>query len=268
MLDKERISNINHNYMSIHAANILSVQVSKISLQELLHKISSIIDTRERAIITHVHVMGLNIAYETKWFRDFLNNSTLVYCDGMGVKLGSILLNDFLPNRFTLEDWFDDLAHLAETHQYSLFFLGNPPGVAKIAVEKIQHKYPDLKIAGTYHGFFDKNIDSIENKTVIKMINQAKPDILLVGFGMPTQEAWLAENWNQLDVYLAITCGALFEYVAEKLPRGPSWLTQNYLEWIVRIFISPRRYFLRYFKDNPKFIFRILKQRFTGKDHL
>ncbi len=81
---------------------------------------------------------------------------------------------------------------------------------------------------------------------MIEAINACQPNMLLVGFGMPVQEGWLNENWPRLNVNVAITCGALFEYLSGDLPRGPHWMTQNYLEWLARLAISPRRYAGRY----------------------
>ena len=78
---------------------------------------------------------------------------------------------------------------------------------------------------------------------------------------MPVQERWLIENWSGLKANVAITCGALFEYLSGDLPRGPRWMTQIYLDWLARLMISPRRYAWRYFRDLPFFTYRIAKQK-------
>jgi N-acetylglucosaminyldiphosphoundecaprenol N-acetyl-beta-D-mannosaminyltransferase len=114
---------------------------------------------------------------------------------------------------------------------------------------------------GTHHGYFDQDAASAENAAVIAAINAAAPQLLLVGFGMPRQERWLAENRARLTVNVALTVGALFEYVAGTLPRGPRWATEHYLEWLARWWLSPRRYTRRYLHDNPLFLARILRQR-------
>jgi len=36
--------------------------------------------------------------------------------------------------------------------------------------------------------------DSTKNEAVIEQINAVRPNILIVGFGMPLQERWLMEN--------------------------------------------------------------------------
>ena len=69
-----------------------------------------------RAMIAYVHVMGIRIACEQEWFRQFLNCADLLYCDGMGVKLGARLLGYDLPERFPLTEWIWQLAGLVETN--------------------------------------------------------------------------------------------------------------------------------------------------------
>lgn len=247
-----------------HTANILGVNVSLMRVEDVIERIGQIVAADQRAIITHTHVMGLNIAYDQAWFRQFLNQAELVYCDGMGVKLGARLLGYQIPQRFTLADWMDQFAASAEKQGYSFYFLGNPPEIAERAAGRLLEKYPRLRIAGCQHGFFNKAKGRPENEAVIAHINAVKPDVLLVGFGMPAQEKWVLENWDRLNIHIAMTVGAVFEYVAGDLPRGPHWMTDHYLEWLVRFFIAPGRYARRYLRDNPLFLYRLLRQKFFG----
>jgi N-acetylglucosaminyldiphosphoundecaprenol N-acetyl-beta-D-mannosaminyltransferase len=244
--------------------NILGVAIDPVQIDDVLEIIQEIIHSDRRAIITHVHVMGLNLAYENTWFRDFLNQSNLVYCDGMGVLFAAKVLGSPLPQRLTLADWMDRLAALCEKEGYSLFLLGNPQGSPQRAAAHLTQQFPGLGICGTQHGYFNKTLLHPENEAVVNLINAAKPDILLVGFGMPAQEKWLLENRDRLEAKVAITVGALFEYIGGDLPRGPKWMTQNYLEWFFRLIHDPRRYARRYFYDNPVFIYRLLKQKLFG----
>jgi N-acetylglucosaminyldiphosphoundecaprenol N-acetyl-beta-D-mannosaminyltransferase len=161
-----------------------------------------------------------------------------------------------------LADWVWQLAEIAAVEGYSIYLLGNPPGVAQNAAYRLQNRFPGLEIKGFKHGHFDKSPESSHNQAILTQINALHPDILMVGFGMPAQEHWLAQNWDALNVRVAITVGALFEYISGDLPRGPSWMVQNYMEWLFRLITSPRRYFKRYFRDNPLFLFRLLQHKF------
>jgi N-acetylglucosaminyldiphosphoundecaprenol N-acetyl-beta-D-mannosaminyltransferase len=169
-----------------------------------------------------------------------------------------------IKERYTLADWIWELAGLAAEKSFRLFLLGNPPGVAEKAAQNLTRRYPTLQIAGVQHGYFEKSALSSENEGVVAEINRLQPDILLVGFGMPVQERWMDQNWPQLEVHVAITCGALFEYLSGDLKRGPRWMTDHYLEWLARLLISPRRYLGRYMRDLPLFFYRLTKQRLNG----
>lgn len=245
--------------------NVLGVAIDALRLEQVLERICQVIDVRQRLLIMHTNITGLNIAYEQAWYREALNAADLVFCDGMGVKLGARLLGQDIPQRFTLADWMWPFAELAAKRGDTLFLLGNPLGVAERAAARLRQRFPTLRVGGTQHGFFDKTPGSQENEAVIQRLNACQPDIVMVGLGMPLQEKWLHENWPRLDVKVAITCGALFEYLAGDLRRGPQWMTDHYLEWLARLLISPRRYTRRYLRDNPLFLYRVLKQKFAGE---
>jgi N-acetylglucosaminyldiphosphoundecaprenol N-acetyl-beta-D-mannosaminyltransferase len=213
------------------------------------------------AVIANVNVHCLNLTYRNRWLRDFLNNASVVFCDGAGVVLGARILGDRLPGRITPADWIERLAEIAAQRGFTLFFLGSRPGVADKAAARLRERFPNLRIAGTHHGYFDKTPGSAENEAVIQQINAARPHILFVGFGMPLQERWLADNWERLDVNVAFTCGALFDYVSGELRRSPKWMNDHGLEWLGRLIIEPRRLWRRYVIGNPLFLWRVVKQR-------
>jgi N-acetylglucosaminyldiphosphoundecaprenol N-acetyl-beta-D-mannosaminyltransferase len=249
---------------SLKSIKLLGVKIHLATVEDVLRYIEESLGGDNKTLICHAHVMALNLAYEQLWFRNFINSANLVYCDGMGVRLGARILGyPELPPRFTLADWIWTLAEFAAERDYSLFFLGNPPGSAQKAASRLQQTFPDLRVVGTHHGYFNKSANSPENQEVLFEIEAAHPDILLVGFGMPVQERWIYENWGAITARLVFPCGAIFEYVAGDLKRGPSWMTNNYMEWLARMIISPQRYITRYFRDNPKFLWRILMQKFS-----
>ena len=101
------------------------------------------------------------------------------------------MLGYAIPQRFTLADWMDTLVALACRRRFSLFFLGNPPGAAERAARHLRQRCPGVEIVGTQHGFIDKTPSSAENQALLREINAACPNILLVGLGMPAQERWL-----------------------------------------------------------------------------
>ena len=216
---------------------------------------------RRGGVVLNVNAHCLNLCYGDPALRRFFNAADLVFCDGAGVRLAAKILGGHLPERITYADWLPRLASFAESEGLSLFFLGARPGVAENAARRLRGTHPTLKVVGVRHGFFDRVSGGPENEAVVAEINAASPDVLLLGLGMPLQERWLMENLGRLNVGVALTGGAVFDYASGGLRRGPRLLTDNGLEWLARLLVEPGRLWRRYLLGNPLFLARIVRQR-------
>ena len=241
--------------------NILGVGVNSLLVSELHQHLLDAVQQKLHIQVLHANVYGLNLAYQHRWLRQYLNKADIVFCDGAGVILGARLLQKYIPTRITYADWMWQLAEFGEEHELRFFFLGAKPGIIEQAKVHLLSRHPNLKISGYHHGYFDKAADHPDNTAVIQKINDAKPHILLVAFGMPLQEQWLRQNWSQIDANVALTGGAVFDYISGNLTRAPQWMTDNGLEWLGRLLIEPRRLWQRYIIGNPLFLWRVLKQK-------
>ena len=235
---------------------MLGTEIDALSLDQLLFAIRDCIENDRLVVMSYVNIHTLNIAYETRWFRDFLNASYLTFCDGVGVKLAARLIGQNLQHRFTPPDFMESICEFASRHTWKVFFLGAKPGVAQRAADKLMVSLPGLQIR-THHGYFDKAVDCPENQEVVEQINQFQPQILVVGFGMPVQEKWILENIARLRINIAFPAGALFDYLSGEVPRGPRWFTDHGFEWLSRLVIEPRRLWKRYLIGNPLFFWRL-----------
>jgi N-acetylglucosaminyldiphosphoundecaprenol N-acetyl-beta-D-mannosaminyltransferase len=249
---------------SFENTSILGVRVDLISLDDLLRYVMLMVHGQRKTIISYVNVHAVNIAYELGWFKEYINHSQVVFCDGFGVKWAANFLRRKEINRLTPPDWFDRLAGMCAENGISMFFLGTRQDVIEKAAAFIIKKYPRLKIVGAQHGFFDKEPLSSENQEVLARINMLRPDILVVGFGMPAQEKWISENWGDLQVKVAVPVGAMFDYMAGEVKRAPRWMTDNGLEWFGRLLIEPGRLWRRYIIGNPLFLWRIFIHHILG----
>jgi N-acetylglucosaminyldiphosphoundecaprenol N-acetyl-beta-D-mannosaminyltransferase len=242
--------------------SVLGVRVDLIGLDELIQYMVLIVREQKKAMIAYVNVHAVNLALQQPWFKNFINQSQVVFCDGFGVKWAAHFLHGKVLQRFTPPDWFGRLAAECTEHEITLFFLGTQQAVVERAASGLKEKYPLLKIVGVHHGFFDKEPMGAENLHVVAMINSVHPQLLVVGFGMPAQEKWILDNWDQLQVNVVIPVGAFFDYLAGDVVRAPRWMTDHGLEWLGRLVIEPRRLWRRYLLGNPIFLWRVLLQRF------
>lgn len=239
---------------------ILGVGVHSIPLADLLARIVATVAAGRREIVANVNAHALNLAVEVPTFRAFLNRADVVFCDGFGVRWAARLLGGGAPERYTPPDFLPQLAARCAERGYSLYLLGARPGIAERAAARLAADAPGLRV-GSHHGYFDFTTEGEENRRVVAAINDFRPDLLLVGLGMPLQERWLEENWGALTAAVALPVGAAFDYLAGEVARAPRWMTDRGFEWLGRLVVEPRRLWRRYVVGNPRFLWRVMMQR-------
>jgi N-acetylglucosaminyldiphosphoundecaprenol N-acetyl-beta-D-mannosaminyltransferase len=242
------------------SVNVLGVRIHDVSAEDIIGFAAGICGIHGKAIIANVNIHAMDIACERAWFRNFLNGCELVFCDGFGVSLASLFLGQGWIRRNTFPDWIGELMATAVEGNLSIYLLGARPDVIEKAAQTFRSRYPAVRIAGCHHGYFEKSLASPENLQVVEEINHIRPNILVVGFGMPLQEQWLLENWERLDVNVALPVGAAFDFIAGATYRAPRWITDHGLEWLSRLVIEPRRLWRRYVLEIPPFFWRVILQ--------
>ena len=241
--------------------NILGVWVDDIDAVGLQERISESIKAKKKEIFAYVNVHAVNIAWQNDRFREFLNCSSIAYCDGEGVRLGAKMLGTRISTRIALTHWVWPLCRWCEQNGHSVFFLGGSLDAVERAVQNVRSACPYLKIVGWQHGFFKKY--GAENDRVVEMISEAKPGILFVAFGMPLQELWISENIDSLQANAILPSGSMVEYAARTRRVAPIWMSRNGIEWLYRLCQEPRRLSSRYLLGNLLFLLRVVRQRAT-----
>lgn len=231
-----------------------------ISVEELFDILTSSSKQNKKNIVGNVNVKGINIAYEDDKFREYLKKCDWVTIDGVGISIGLRMLgyNPKKYHRFTCPDYLDALLTRLSEENLSIFFLGGEPQVSEKLEKKIKIKHPDLNFS-THHGYFKKS--GKENKEVINLINTFKPNILYIGFGMPLQEYWLLDNYDEINTNVFFPLGACIDFYTNTKFRGPKFITDNGLEWLIRLFTEPIRLWNRYVIGNPIFLLRVMKEK-------
>jgi N-acetylglucosaminyldiphosphoundecaprenol N-acetyl-beta-D-mannosaminyltransferase len=188
-------------------------------------------------------------------FRAVLQAADLNTPDGFGILLAARWLGTPLRGRVTGVELTLGLAQLAAMRGYRIFLLGAAPGVAEAAAAALVKRWPTLCIAGCYSGSPAPEHDEQQRQ----IIALAHPHILLVAYGHPRQELWIARNQPFLQVPLAIGVGGTFDYLAGKVPRAPRFIRQLGLEWVFRLVMQPTRW-RRIIDAVPLFLFTVLWQ--------
>ena len=196
-------------------------------------------------------------------YRRIINlHESLVYVDGMGIIYAQKILK--LPvakERIATTDLFPALFEKlnGEKSDLRVFLLGGEPGTAAKVQQKFLKKYPEARIVGTHHGYFDP----LESFNVINLINSLNVDILFVGFGNPKQEKWVHDYYDFLEATTFITCGGLYDYYSNNVKRAPVLMQKTGFEWLFRLVQEPRRLYKRYIFGNFKYILKVLQLKFA-----
>lgn len=189
-------------------------------------------------------------------FRQVLQQADLCIADGVGLLWAARWLGQPLPERVAGSELVYHLAALCASEGWRLFLLGAAEGVAAETAVIFQHKYPDLQIAGTYAG----SPDPAQNEAIVQLINTSRADMLLVAYGAPRQDKWIARNRHVLPtVRVAIGVGGSFDFVTGRAVRAPRWLQRVGLEWFHRLLREPWRW--RRMLALPRFVWAILWQK-------
>lgn len=169
----------------------------------------------------------------------------LTIADGYPIVLRSWFNRTRLPGRVAGSDMIVELAKLSAANGYRIYFLGGAPGVAQQAATKLQSMFPELQVAGCAAPPFRK-LDDAEQARLLSDIRSSRPDILLVAFGQPKGERWIAEHHQALGVPLSIQLGASFDFLAGTAKRAPKLWQWTGCEWLYRTLHEPKRLGPRY----------------------
>jgi N-acetylglucosaminyldiphosphoundecaprenol N-acetyl-beta-D-mannosaminyltransferase len=247
----------------IPKVSIANIPVTLFTVESLHEQVRQTILGPDKKMFLHANARLIELANTTEaWLVDFFNNRVdYVMCDGAGVQLAAKLTGQPVPQKIAYNVWFWSFARFLAQNNFTLYFLGSEDKTLLKAIARIQAFEPNVRIVGHHHGYFDKKKTSPQNKIVIDHINAVKPDVILVGFGMPFQETWVKENIADVQAKAFFTCGGAFDFFAGKNPVAPYIFRKFYLEWLFRFFLEPLRLFERAFTSNFRFLKAIWKTR-------
>lgn len=233
---------------------VLGLPVSAITYDQWLDLIGRWIAEDDERV--H-HVCTINpefvmIAQKDANFRHILSRCDLTVPDGIGLLFAARFLGMPLPERVTGSDGVPKIAERAALTGWKLFFLGAAPGVADKAADVLRARYPGVNIVATYGG----SPAPEQEAGIVERINASGADILLVAYGAPEQDKWIARNMPRLRVSMAMGVGGTFDFIAGIIPRAPLWMQRLGLEWLYRLYLQPWR--IRRMMRIPQFMLAVL----------
>ncbi|MFN4032221.1 MAG: WecB/TagA/CpsF family glycosyltransferase [Fimbriimonadales bacterium] len=236
---------------SLQEAQILGVRVHRVRMAEALERIERLIHRREPSLVITADANAILLALEDMEFRALFERASLITADGAGLLWAGRRLGQPFPERVSGVDLVAQLTRLSRQKGYRLYFLGAAPSVAERAAQNLLAKYPNAQIVGVQHGYFQPT----DEPAIVAQIAAARPDVLLIGMGMPRQEKWAWAHRDALGVPVMIGVGGSFDVYAGVVRRAPRWMQRTGCEWLWRLIQDPRK--IRKVRNLPRFAWQV-----------
>ncbi len=238
---------------------VLGVKIHPVTLAQTIATLEELVETEGRYHVVTVNPEFVMTAQRHKEFLAVLNGATLVLPDGGGVVWAGRFFGQRVSERVTGVDVVERFAAASAGRRRRFFLLGAADGVAERVGKILEDKFPGIVIAGTYAGS-PRPEDAGE---ILSRIREARPDVLLVAYGSPNQDLWIARHRAQLPVPVCIGVGGTFDFIAGVVPRAPAWMRAAGIEWLYRLMQQPSRW--RRMRALPLFACRVVVSRISWR---
>jgi N-acetylglucosaminyldiphosphoundecaprenol N-acetyl-beta-D-mannosaminyltransferase len=215
--------------------------------QQLL---GTLADPGKPTVLAFVNAHAMNSAATSRDFFECLRAADVVLRDGIGLAILLKLMNLAPGYNLNGTDLIPKILRTYAGRRIALF--GTQEPYLSNAGEAVRSTLaPGSELVGE-HGFHDTD-------TYVRLARESRPDLIVLGMGMPRQEEVARELRASLDHPCLIVCGgAIIDFIGGKTSRAPRWLRATGLEWAFRLALEPRRLFRRYVIGNPVFLARAL----------
>lgn len=222
---------------------ILGITVPNDSKSDILEKIRKYISKPKGFF----HVVSLNpenlvITHEDSNFRKVVETAQLKLVDGAGIVLAARLLNVPIGERMTGVELMETMIKMADKLRLRVLLIGARSNLALKLVECYEKEFPRARLKGAYGIQNIKKPRHEEEKAIFSIVARFKPHILLVSFGSPDQELWLARHKKEFSGIVAAGVGGAFDYLSGNVIRAPKFMRAIGFEWLFRLINQPWRW--------------------------
>lgn len=213
-------------------------------------------------VVAHINTRNYYFLHYDPGLQEKLLQRTILLSDGIGMKLATLIHGHGNLPDLNGTDLFPLVMSRGEAHGLRIFLLGGYPDVARRARLNIEARFPGVVVVGHRDGYFS----SLDEPDLLDEIRKCAPDMLLVGFGFPTQEKFSIRVQDELKVPLVWNIGGLFDFVSGAKPRAPRYIRKCKMEWLYRFLLEPRVMWHRNVVAMPWFIVHILRLRMQNRN--
>jgi N-acetylglucosaminyldiphosphoundecaprenol N-acetyl-beta-D-mannosaminyltransferase len=244
----------------IPTRRVLGIPIAITDYAETMDVMDGMVARRDRGYVCALAVHGLMVGRTDPEMRAALARAALVVPDGMPLVWAANLLGENLRNRVYGPELMLRYSNRCAERGHRVWLYGGRDQASLIELAlRMRRRHPAIKIVGGYSPPF-RTLTQQEEDAILRRIDEASPDVLWVGIGVPKQEKWMARIRDSVEVPVMCGVGAAFDFHAGRISQAPAWMQERGLEWTYRIAQEPRRLLPRYLYYNPRFMVAFARQ--------
>ncbi|WP_080738082.1 WecB/TagA/CpsF family glycosyltransferase [Rhodococcoides fascians] len=236
---------------------VLGVDVTPGSATQIVNWLSS--SSGKRRLLNH-NLHSVYLSYTNSDFKRSFQSADVVLIDGFPLtllmRLGGRKDKERSVPRVGSCDWIIELEDAQPSKIKKIAIIGASPASNLALQERFSRTMPKVLVRGWdgYEGLTKLIISEFEE------LSQFRPDLVLLGLGMPKQEIILDTYYGLLPESVYATVGGAIDQLSGFQKMPPRFLGDLGLEWLFRLVRDPRRLFFRYLVE-PIFLAVLVARR-------
>jgi len=200
-------------------------------------------------VVSFLNQHGFNLAWSKPEFCDTLMGADVLLRDGIGISACLKIIGQEPGENMNGTDLIPRIAARYEDRRVMLI------GTVEPWLERAANVLDErgCNVVARVDGFQSE-------EAYVEAVRAARPDLVILGMGMPKQEKVAAQLAKALDwPVLIVNGGAIIDFLGGRVERAPQWVRAARMEWGFRLAKEPRRMFGRYVVGGFTFLGRIAK---------
>lgn len=214
-------------------------------------------------LINTINQYSFCVAHEDPDFKKVLAHSDVLLPDGVAITLSAKFLTGRSVKKIAGADLHHFLLKYLNEKGGRCFYLGSSEATLEKIQLRLEKEFPAIQ-AGFYSPPYQPEFSEQDSLTMIREVNNFKPEVLFIGMTAPKQEKWASQHKDALNARLICSIGAVFDFYAGTVKRpGELWIKLG-LEWLGRLIKEPRRLWRRYLYYGPIFVYYIFSEKMSS----
>ncbi|MCH6258093.1 WecB/TagA/CpsF family glycosyltransferase [Puniceicoccaceae bacterium K14] len=239
-------------------SEVVGYPIANMNYAQTVDQIERWADRREKRYVCVCNVHSLTSSRWMPELKDALESSDMNIADGVPLVWMQRAVGYRSASRVYGPNLMLELMNRCNQKGLRVALYGGHTNRIYKLVSGLKADFKDLKVVKVISPPF-RPLTKQEDDDFTKQLQDARPDVILVGIGCPKQEIWMKDHSPKIRGVM-IGVGAAFDFHAGAVKQAPARIQSMGLEWAYRLYREPKRLFKRYISTNPVFIVLAAKQ--------